>query len=203
MNWCQVVQSIGPYAVKIETQTGSGTGFLYAYNKIRTVCCIATARHVVKDADDWHQALRIKNFDLTKEAFLEEKERVILTHPRADSAVILFHPSHLELPEEPVHLRPTDSPVDIGEEVAWLGYPWLEPRSLCFFSGNISARRESSGSYLIDGAINGVSGGPVFFGDPENGIQIVGAVSPTTPTDSRETPFPDFCSLKMSPSFIK
>jgi hypothetical protein len=68
--------------------------------------------------------------------------------------------------------------LDIGFEVGWLGYPYIEPYVLCFFSGCISARREERKAYLIDGvSINGVSGGPVFYSNEADGVKIVGIVS--------------------------
>jgi hypothetical protein len=56
----------------------------------------------------------------------------------------------------------------------------MESNTLCFFSGNISARIQKA--YLIDGvAINGVSGGPVIYSATANTIQIVGDVSAYRP----------------------
>jgi hypothetical protein len=53
MNWDQIVSKITPHIVKIETQTGYGTGFLFLYNEDQTLCGIATALHIVGHADDW------------------------------------------------------------------------------------------------------------------------------------------------------
>ena len=52
MNWDQIVNKTRPHIVKIETQTGSGTGFLSLYNEDKTFCGVATALHVVSHADD-------------------------------------------------------------------------------------------------------------------------------------------------------
>jgi hypothetical protein len=50
--------------------------------------------------------------------------------------------------------------------------------TLCFFSGNVSAWQEWRNAYLVDGvAINGVSGGPVIFSTPTDGVQIVGSIA--------------------------
>jgi hypothetical protein len=69
-------------------------------------------------------------------------------------------------------------PLVVGAEVGWLGFPAVAPYSLCFFSGNISARQEWRHAYLIDGvAINGVSGGPVMYSTEAEGVQIVGSIS--------------------------
>jgi hypothetical protein len=96
----------------------------------------------------------------------------------SDSAVILTGPSDLQLPEVPIPLLPTTVPLAIGTEVGWLGFPSIAPYTLCFFSGNISARQEWRRAYLVDGvAIGGVSGGPVMYSTETDGVQIVGTIS--------------------------
>jgi hypothetical protein len=85
-----------------------------------------------------------------------------LVNPQNDSAVILFSREKLSLPGTVLSLLAMNRYVVVGAEVAWLGFPSVAPETLCFFSGNVSA--VFGGGYLIDGvAINGVSGGPVFF----------------------------------------
>jgi hypothetical protein len=91
---------------------------------------------------------------------------------------VLFLKGDLQLPEEPIRLMPTGQPDSIGGAVGWLGFPNIEPNTLCFFAGTISARQEARKAYLIDGvAINGVSGGPVFHCPDAHGLQIIGCVS--------------------------
>ena len=53
MNWNQIVKRVTPHIVKIETQTGYGTGFLSLYNENKTLCRVATALYVVNHVDDW------------------------------------------------------------------------------------------------------------------------------------------------------
>ncbi len=179
MNWDQIVDKITPHIVKIETQSGHGTGFLSLYNQDKSVCRVATALHVVRNADDWQQPIRIRHHLSGETVFLEASHRVIYTDWETDSAVILFKKSDLpSLPEDPKNLLPSDSTISIGFEVGWLGFPSVAPYDLCFFSGNISAKQEYRKAYLIDGvAINGVSGGPVIHATEADGIQIVGTVS--------------------------
>jgi trypsin-like peptidase len=177
MKWEPSVEKIGPYVVKIDTPTGSGSGFLFAFNEEKTLCGIATALHVVDDTDAWRQPIKINNHLFHKTAYLCEPDRSILKDTDTDSAVILFERSQLDLPEDLIPLRPIASPISIGAEVGWLGFPAIAPLTLCFFSGTVSARQDSK-SYLIDGvAIKGVSGGPVFFQDDAGKIQFVGVVS--------------------------
>jgi len=177
MNWEACVEKVGPYVVKIDTPTGSGSGFLFAFNEGKILCGIATALHVVDDTETWQQPLKINSYLFHKTAFLREPNRSILKDQETDSAVILFERSQLDLPEDLIPLRPIESPISIGAEVGWLGFPAIAPYTLCFFSGSVSARQDSK-RYLIDGvAINGVSGGPVFLWDDAGQVQFVGVVS--------------------------
>ena len=178
MNWDQIVNKVSPYIVKIETQTGHGTGFLSLYNETKTLCGVATALHVVDHADKWKQPIKIIHHESKEFIFLEDDKRVIYKDYKTDSAVVLFFKDHLPFPKDPVRLLPSQTPIGIGFEVGWLGFPAVAPYDLCFFSGNISARQEYRKAYLIDGvAINGVSGGPVLFSTEAEGVQIVGTVS--------------------------
>jgi len=178
MNWDQIVDKVTPYIVKIETQTGHGTGFLSLYNETKTLCGIATALHVINHADEWKQPIKIMHHQSKEFVFLEENDRVIYKDYNTDSAVVLISKENLPLPEDIVSLLPSKTPIGIGVEVGWLGFPAVAPYDLCFFSGNISARQEYRKAYLIDGvAINGVSGGPVIFSTGTDGVQIVGTVS--------------------------
>jgi hypothetical protein len=178
MNWNEIVEKVTPYIVKIETPTGYGTGFLCLYNGSKELCGLATAYHVIADTDEWQQPMRIHHHLSGKTAFLTEADRVVYTSPRTDSAVILVPRSQLELPEDLIPLRPIEQALPIGVEVGWLGFPAIVSHTLSFFSGNISARQENQSAYLIDGvAINGVSGGPVLYSTPTEGVQIVGIIS--------------------------
>jgi hypothetical protein len=178
MNWDQVVQKVTPYIVKIETPTGYGTGFLTLYNDDKTWCGIATAAHVISDADEWQKPIKIRHQGSTDVLLLQPPDRVVFIDWKTDSAVILFLKRNLNLPEIPIALFPVGAFLGIGVEVGWLGFPNIESHTLCFFSGNVSARQEFRNAYLIDGvAINGVSGGPVLFLTETEGVQIVGTVS--------------------------
>ncbi len=178
MNWDQVVQKVTPYIVKIETPTGYGTGFLSLYNDDKSWCGISTAAHVVSDADEWQKPIRIRHQDSPEVLLLQPKDRAIFIDWKTDSAVVLFFKGNLELPEFPITLLPVGTPLGIGVEVGWLGFPNIEAYTLCFFSGNISARQEFRNAYLIDGvSIHGVSGGPVLYKHETEGVQIIGIVS--------------------------
>jgi len=178
MNWNTIVDKVSPYVVKIDTPSGHGTGFLCLFNEDKSFCGIATARHVVSYADTWQQPMRLEHYQSSSNLFLKESDRVIWLDSDTDSAVILIHTGQLGLPETLIPLLPMSTPLVIGAEVGWLGFPAVAPYSLCFFSGNISARQEWRHAYLIDGvAINGVSGGPVMYSTEAEGVQIVGSIS--------------------------
>ena len=92
--------------------------------------------------------------------------------------------------------------IPIGNKVAWLGYPGIALPKLCLFTGMLSAFDLQTDSYLIDGvAINGVSGGPVFFQLKEvaKGIKlplIVGTVSAYMPNRYRGESLPGMASAQ-------
>jgi hypothetical protein len=178
MSWDEVVQRVLPSVVKIETPAGHGTGFLCFYNDTRTFCGIATAHHVVERADQWQQPIRINHYHSNTTVFLKESDRVIWVDKTKDSAIILIATGQLNFPEAPIQLLPIERRLPIGREVGWLGYPAIAAYTACFFSGNVSALEDWRNAYLIDGvAINGVSGGPVIYSDPTDGVQIVGSIS--------------------------
>lgn len=179
MNWNQIIEKVKPYIVKIETPTGSGTGFLCLYNDDKKWCGIATALHVVSEADEWQQPMKIIPNGSSNHIFLKESQRVIFPDYNTDSAIVLFEkPLETPFPDSTIPLQPVEKPLDLGFEVGWLGFPYIEPYTLCFFSGCISARREERKAYLIDGvSINGVSGGPVFYSTDTGEVEIVGIVS--------------------------
>ncbi|MDP1990468.1 MAG: hypothetical protein Q8K00_05540 [Syntrophales bacterium] len=178
MNWDQIVQKVTPHIVKIETQSGHGSGFLFMYNDNKSWCGIATAAHVLYQADKWKQPIQIFHSESNQTLFLQANERVITIDWETDSAVLLFNKVELPLPENLIPLLPSSSPLSIGLEVGWLGFPAIESFTLCFFSGIISARQDFRKAYLIDGvAIQGVSGGPVLYSTGTEGIQFIGTVN--------------------------
>jgi hypothetical protein len=178
MNWGDAVKTVSPHVLKIETPTGYGTGFLAFYNLDHDWCGIATAAHVVAHADEWQQPIKVKAEASASPKFLKVEERVIYLDRPNDSAVVLFFKGDLQLPESPIALLPMDEPCGIGVDIGWLGYPAIEPDSLCFFAGTVSAPQATRKAYLIDGvAINGVSGGPVFHYPTPDKVQIIGCVT--------------------------
>jgi hypothetical protein len=178
VNWEQVIKKVTPYIFKIETPAGNGTGFLYIYNDDKAFCGVATALHVIDYANTWKQPIRLTHHSSSEILFLSESQYIIFADWKTDSAVIFFQKPTFQLPGELIELIPGDQPLGIGNEVSWLGFPAIEPYTLCFFSGNISAWQNVRKAYLIDGvAINGVSGGPVTYLHGTDDVKVVGIVS--------------------------
>jgi hypothetical protein len=122
--------------VKIDTPSGHGTGFVFCYNENKTMCGIATAKHVVSYADQWQQPIRINHHPSTTNAFLKEDDRFIDLDTDTDSAVILFLTRNLDrLPKDPLPLLDYNETLPTGAEVGWLGYPGIAALTLCFFAG--------------------------------------------------------------------
>ena len=177
MNWSDVVQSIKPYIVRIETPSGHGTGFLCLHNHDGSWSGVATAAHVVSYADEWQQPIRLRASD-GQTIMLNNSDRAVLLDHSTDSAVLMFQKNEFPIPATTFPLFPSEQPIPVGSEVGWLGYPAIEPYELCFFSGSVSAHKSARRAYLIDGvAINGVSGGPVVYVHATMGAQIIGTVS--------------------------
>jgi hypothetical protein len=183
MNWEQAIAEVSARVVHVECPNSSRTGFLAFYNADGSWCAIATAAHVVSYADNWQQPIRIKN-ELGS-ITLQPDSRVVYIDQLRDSAVVFFFKHNLQIPQEPIKLRPLNSPCNTGTPLGWLGYPAIAPNTLCFFSGRVSATHPSNRAYFVDGvAIHGVSGGPVFHveGKGKDGhAEIIGAISSYIP----------------------
>src|SRR5262249_41776855 len=190
-DWSDVIQEISPYLVKVMTPAGSGTGFLVGHTKSKNVVGIATAAHFVQHAFEWRQPIRISHATSSVEVFLTHEDRAILTDLERDTGSVIFAKAKIPFPEEPLPLIEKGYHLKIGNEVGWLGYPAMASANLCFFSGRLSCWMEKEGAYLVDGvAINGVSGGPVFFRYRNDKTKFIGFVSAYVPNIAAGTPLP-------------
>lgn len=182
ISWQGAVERIRPYVVRIATPEHSGTGFLFAFAAEGGICGIATAAHAVHQASLWEQPIRIEHTASGTERLLRLGERTIVVDVDTDTAAIVFLREELALPEVLLPATPESSNYRTGIEIGWVGFPSVARDELCFFSGRISAWRESSKSYLVDGvAINGVSGGPAFHVDEEGRPLLIGVMSAYLP----------------------
>lgn len=183
MSWATLFKVVEPYIMYLETPEISGTAFLFAYNRAKTIAGFATAAHVVQHADDWRLPIKLTHYVTREEIFVTDDERVIFLDRKRDSAsIILFKKLKFDIPKDTLPLISASRVLSIGTEVGWAGFPSIAGKKLCLFTGPISARLEAYDSYLIDGvAIHGVSGGPVFY-LPERSTQkktpkIIGTVT--------------------------
>lgn len=188
MDWIAAFAAVKPYVFRIQTKGGSGTGFLFGYTTNRALAFIATAGHVVDNADDWREPLRLTHEATGTSVYLPVDQRVIFRDDKRDTASIsvgMYVPEgsllREVLPAAPLAMMDADKFAKIGEGLAWVGYPAVAPRHLCFFRGHVSAFMLERDCYLVDGvAINGVSGGPVFA--ERNGVPtLLGSVSAYLP----------------------
>src|SRR5215207_6888607 len=158
MNWQPVHELVKNHVVRIETQDGTGTGFLFGYNKDKSIAAVATAAHVVGHAHLWRQPLRLIHQATQQEVFLPYERRIVFIDHGRDSSSIMVRASELPFEVEPLQLIDPMHYIRVGVEVAWMGFPSVAYPELCFFRGCVSAFIESRSSYLVDGvAINGVS----------------------------------------------
>jgi hypothetical protein len=181
MEWYDAYDKVKPYVFKIETPRKLGTGFLFAFALKKRDCGIATAAHVVREANEWEELIKVTHFQSGASRVLRPAGRYIFIDESSDTAAIMFPREGLALPDDPLPFKPEGALLKIGAEMGWVGFPALSPENLCFFDGRVSARLKERKDYLVDGvAINGVSGGPAFAkgGDA---LRIVGVVSAYVP----------------------
>ena len=183
------VKKIRPHVVKIQTMDGWGTGFFSARIPKLSGVGIATARHVIERADEWHQPTKLYCYGAEPVLVQYDKWSPLFHEAGEDAAVIVVFGDIVSPPEERlprIHSKIYRSP---GSEVGWVGYPSVHPEDLCFFSGCVSVYDQAKERYLLDGVvIPGVSGGPVFYWDEEAGSpKVIGSITGYTHPKDRGT----------------
>ena len=187
MNWTKRAEIMRPHVVRITTPDASGTGFILHINKKSNKLTVATAAHVVRNARSWRQYINIHHSAFTSPLVSPPSDEYrVLLHPQFDSACVVVDlpepPWNDAFPKEPIEHVPVETIVPSGEEVGWLGFPYMvNSNRPCFFGGHISAFADRR--YFIDGvAIPGVSGGPAFrWSMSHKKLQILGSVSAYSP----------------------
>jgi trypsin-like peptidase len=196
MEWAEAIEVLQPYVVKIATPRGSGTGFLVSRSFTTNICAVATAAHVVDNANYWEEPLRIHHYLSGESILLRTGDRAIFLKEEVDTAAVLFDGSQFELPGNPLDLTPEQKHLKPGYEIGWLGFPAFASSSLCFFSGRVSAWLEERESYLANGVvINGVSGGAAFYVG-EEGLTLIGVVSAYIPNRATGETLPGLCEIR-------
>lgn len=197
-DWPTSIELVEKYVVKISTPDYLGTGFLFARAENRSLVGIATAAHVVEKAHVWEQPIRIRLASTGATTLLRPADRAILIESATDSAAIVFaEEEDSKFPELLQDLSPEGKYYRVGKELGWMGYPTVAPNDLCFFSGKISAYRNDTSAYLVDGvAIHGVSGGPAFHPSKNERVMFAGLVSAYHPNIRNEGLLPGLCEVK-------
>jgi trypsin-like peptidase len=190
MSWTATQAIVRDHLFKIETPDGYGTGFLFVYGANGVAIGIATADHILRNANRWNQPIRVLHTSSGLEAMLNDAERVIFPDARRDTAALLMYITNREvaalaerLPKTPLTLVDVSKFIPVGEPVGWLGYPAVATETACFFRGHVSAFLHGVDAYLIDGvSIHGLSGGPVFT--DERNPRLLGSISAYLPNRS-------------------
>ncbi len=192
--WQGALKLLSHRIFKIRTPRGFGTGFHVGnFGKDNKLCAIATALHVVAEAEDWDEPIKLLHSDSKRVISLKAAKtfRVIFTYPKSDLAIIVFNiPDDFTITNEVLEHLASNNSLYPGVEVGWCGFPGIvreitggRDDTLCFFHGYISCFINYEEGYLVDGvAINGVSGGPVFFIDNgTNRPKIAGVITAYAP----------------------
>lgn len=181
MNLESIIKIISPSVVRVQTQNGYGTGFIFWENQ--ELCCIATASHVIEPANQegWEQPILITQSDGKSIRIYPHDRWVVPRLNNGDSAAIVARKENLKIPDVLIPLQ-EEIPIPIGSRIGWLGYPSLIDKGIIqpsFFSGVISNIFPATDQYVIDGvSIHGVSGGPVFYLSEDGSDSfIVGSIS--------------------------
>src|SRR5437773_10779323 len=98
MEWHSAIAVIRPHILRVSTPSGSGTGFLVSRSSVGSMVAIATAAHVVQEADRWEQPIRIQHHESGETLLLHHDDRVIFLEPKDDTAAILLDGRKLPLP---------------------------------------------------------------------------------------------------------
>src|SRR5262245_56077524 len=123
----RMVQTVEPHIAKIVTPRGHGTGFLFAYNTNRELTALATADHVVSDAEQWDEPIRIEQQTSGQSFILRRGERAIFRYPAQDIAVVLFATRADCFPADALLLIGENAAAKSGADIGWLGFPGIAP----------------------------------------------------------------------------
>ena len=83
MDWHDHVLRVKPHVVRVTTPDLSGTGFLIRRNEGRF--SVATAAHVVRNADTWRQTITVFHDAFTEPLTLWPQDRTVGLHPQLES----------------------------------------------------------------------------------------------------------------------
>ena len=176
--WSEAARLVAAQTVRIDTHNSWGTGFFIYGDPEKQVLTIGTAYHVIENV-----AKNPVHVKLADGRTLVTNDRPPgMLYARVDDldAVVIICTGLDDIPVPTVPLLDKrESPLTVGADLGWLGFPRVAPDQLCFFSGRVSAI--SQDHFLVDGtAIHGVSGGPAFC-VTNDGPKIVGSITAYLP----------------------
>ena len=87
LDWPRAVEAISGRVVRLQTPTCSGTGFVLSGVKDSKLTIVATAAHVLAEAHEWEQPVRLVSGDTS--VLLHEGDRGIVLDDELDTAVLL------------------------------------------------------------------------------------------------------------------
>ena len=196
-DWVDALDIIRPYIFRVETPSGSGTGFFLTFTTDPNGIGIATALHVVRESHEWDGPIRLHHLESGVTRVVRPPDRAMKVFSERDLAFIVVPGSDFPVPTTPLELatvKENDYLVQ-GVSIGWCGFPCVALGHLCFFSGHISAYVEEAQSYIVDGvAINGVSGAPAFVKKQDGrGVQLCGVVTAYIPNRTTGETLPGVC----------
>ena len=181
--WESAVENISSEIFKIDTHSGSGTGFVLTLNgpSANKFYGLATAYHVIGSANELELPIKLTHVQTNTSVVLkaDPTTRVIIPIPDKDLAFIMFSASHFPTVIPLPQIVEQGVTKNAGLDIGWCGFPSMALSELCFFHGFIS--KPYKHGYLVDGVvINGVSGGPAFY-IQDNQPRICGVITEYLP----------------------
>jgi formylglycine-generating enzyme required for sulfatase activity len=151
-----------PSFVRIERQAGRAPGTGVVIVRRDTYAVVLTARHVLEGPGDFGVYFQV---DPQRRIAVKWNEAVYSFAADADLAVFRVD---ARIPPEVVPEDPFADGVSDGQTLVPWGYPAARGGALCSYEGKLQTT--AGGLLIIDRSVDeGVSGGPVFFRDRENG----------------------------------
>lgn len=207
--WAPALAQVKEHVVLIETPSGHGTGFLMSGGCPEGCVAIATALHVVDRSIQWQELMRVTHAASGRQVLLEHNKLVTCyKNPPMDLALAVYVNQDLPRPEGQLRMLAAEIRLLEGVQIGWCGFPSIVPRTLCFFTGHISACIQGELLeellYVVDGvAIHGVSGGPAFQLDENADPLLIGLVSAYCPNRQAGETLPGVAFVRASNPYAR
>src|SRR6266481_4006782 len=117
MEWHAAVRMLEPFVIRVASPSGSGTGFLVSQPAVAPLCAIATAAHVIAEAQVWELPIKLEHHTSQKSVLLHHADRVIFVDAARDTAAIVFDKKSLPLGSVPPALIAEGRITKVGVEL--------------------------------------------------------------------------------------